>query len=390
MLSHSDRFKPDKSSECARARAAGRWRSRPRRDPASGAPLLCPAGTPRSGSARMPTPPPLAPRRPRSDGDQGRHHRRRRREWVHRVVVRGQLGLPRGPHRHRVCVAVQLDRCAVGAGLRPRWRGAGFRAADGAHSALGARPQSRAPPRARAPTRPHAPAPPPHQTRTARWCAPWTPRAHPAPTSSAPTSPGGTRGPAAGWRCGGRGRGAGGVRSCLLLPRPSAHAHTHAHTRHTRSPRPQPKLSGIWVCPRQPDVDASRLDLSILSPSGDASFTLGADGSGEDLTPIGWVSHFGDAARRMTVTRTEGTTGVSGDGGWCAARARAGGGRGALAGAGRPEACARLAGLAHNPCPPRPPPPKGTPFSRKVRPRRATTRRGACASSSRSCGASAG
>lgn len=84
----------------------------------------------------------------------------------------------------------------------------------------------------------------------------------------------------------------------------------------TRKNQTQPKLSGIWVCPKATNVDVARLDISVRAATGDAVFTAPYDNGVEDRTAIGWTSLFAAADRRLVMTKTEGTTGVTGDGGW--------------------------------------------------------------------------
>ena len=82
----------------------------------------------------------------------------------------------------------------------------------------------------------------------------------------------------------------------------------------------EPRLSGAWVCPARAGVQGARLDVSVrpASSSGGAPFTVPYEAGYQDLTPIGWTSLFADAARRLVMTKTEGTCGVTGDGGWYA------------------------------------------------------------------------
>lgn len=81
----------------------------------------------------------------------------------------------------------------------------------------------------------------------------------------------------------------------------------------------EPRLSGVWVCPldgyggAKGTVTGARLDFSVRSRSDPRNaFTT------ESHNPqvIGWTSLYSDASRRMPLTKTEGTTGVTGNTGW--------------------------------------------------------------------------
>ena len=74
----------------------------------------------------------------------------------------------------------------------------------------------------------------------------------------------------------------------------------------------QTRFAGTWVCPKRPDQDAARLDVKVQSPAGDQAFTVGS-WDGVNKEQIGFVSQYGNTAKSIIITRTEGMLGVTGE-----------------------------------------------------------------------------
>lgn len=83
----------------------------------------------------------------------------------------------------------------------------------------------------------------------------------------------------------------------------------------------EPKLSGVWVCPRTPGVDVARLDIGVVSRTSTARFTSPYEATTESLAAMGYHSTFAGTDRRLVMTKTEGTAGFTGDVGWWGAAA---------------------------------------------------------------------
>ncbi len=72
----------------------------------------------------------------------------------------------------------------------------------------------------------------------------------------------------------------------------------------------EPRFGGVWVSP-MPSADVvARIEMRVQN-SAASRFTVGAF-DGENLTPIGYVSQFGNVSKQVTMTKTEGTTGMTG------------------------------------------------------------------------------
>ncbi len=74
----------------------------------------------------------------------------------------------------------------------------------------------------------------------------------------------------------------------------------------------QTRFAGTWVCPKRPDQEAARLDIKVQSPAGDQAFTVGS-WDGENKEQIGFASQYGNTAKSIIQTRTEGMLGVTGE-----------------------------------------------------------------------------
>ncbi|WIA35607.1 hypothetical protein OEZ86_004028 [Tetradesmus obliquus] len=76
----------------------------------------------------------------------------------------------------------------------------------------------------------------------------------------------------------------------------------------------EPRFGNPWVSPMPVDEAAARLEMRVRAAGGQ-QYTVGAF-DGQDVTRIGYVSQFGDVGKRVVMTRTEGTTGMTGKYGW--------------------------------------------------------------------------
>lgn len=78
----------------------------------------------------------------------------------------------------------------------------------------------------------------------------------------------------------------------------------------------EPRFGNPWVSPMPADEVAARLEMRVQSAGG-SRFTVGAF-DGQDITRIGYVSQYGDVTKSVIMTKTEGTTGMTGKYGWYA------------------------------------------------------------------------
>jgi hypothetical protein len=77
----------------------------------------------------------------------------------------------------------------------------------------------------------------------------------------------------------------------------------------------EPRFNNPWISPMPSDEVAARIEMRVANNG--QQYTIGAF-DGQDITRIGYVSQFGNVNKRVIMTRTEGTTGMTGaDGGDC-------------------------------------------------------------------------
>jgi len=70
------------------------------------------------------------------------------------------------------------------------------------------------------------------------------------------------------------------------------------------------------VCPRVANVDAARLDVRVLSAAGGSTFTAPLEDGQDNRVTIGYTSLFSSVDKKQIMTKSEGTTGVTGNLGW--------------------------------------------------------------------------
>jgi hypothetical protein len=71
----------------------------------------------------------------------------------------------------------------------------------------------------------------------------------------------------------------------------------------------EPRFGGPWVSPMPAGEAAARVEMRVANNG--QQYTVGAF-DWQDATRIGYVSQFGDGSKRVVMTRTEGTTGMTG------------------------------------------------------------------------------
>jgi hypothetical protein len=71
----------------------------------------------------------------------------------------------------------------------------------------------------------------------------------------------------------------------------------------------EPRFNNPWISPMPTDEVAARIEMRVANNG--QQYTIGAF-DGQDITRIGYVSQFGNVRKRVVMTRTEGTTGMTG------------------------------------------------------------------------------
>jgi hypothetical protein len=71
----------------------------------------------------------------------------------------------------------------------------------------------------------------------------------------------------------------------------------------------EPRFNNPWISPMPADEAAARIEMRVANNG--QQYTVGSF-DGQDVTRIGYVSQFGDVNKRVVMTRTEGTTGMTG------------------------------------------------------------------------------
>jgi hypothetical protein len=71
----------------------------------------------------------------------------------------------------------------------------------------------------------------------------------------------------------------------------------------------EPRFNNPWISPMPTDEVAARIEMRVANNG--QQYTIGAF-DGQDITRIGYVSQFGSVSKRVVMTRTEGTTGMTG------------------------------------------------------------------------------
>lgn len=74
----------------------------------------------------------------------------------------------------------------------------------------------------------------------------------------------------------------------------------------------EPAFGNPWITPMPAYEVVARLDMRVETADGNR-YTVGAF-DGENTQPMGYVSHWGDISRAVPLSRTEGTTGMTGEG----------------------------------------------------------------------------
>lgn len=78
----------------------------------------------------------------------------------------------------------------------------------------------------------------------------------------------------------------------------------------------EPRWGNPWVSPMPSGEVVARIEASVKTAGG-ARYTYDSfDGPDVPVTRIGYVSQFGDVTRFVPMSRTEGTTGMTGRFGW--------------------------------------------------------------------------